>query len=334
MHPNIFTEFNDGNFTVQKSVRAFSSLAIDQAHEQNNEGVKGDGGAIGLTQNPDALRRWMISGPEIMRLTAEFETSIEGMHKKTSHTCHHEQTRSAQMMFAQQVKSLVAVMEELGNPFLEESNDLLRLDTKDIIDPLVAASLGQAEALGKQQYQEFVKERLLQRSVHISEPIKKNNLSLFSRLPVREKTKSSLQVTSLKSDVSLFSKLYISCQSRDGNLEEFFHHENQACPPSISQLGKLRMGTKSDLMKCLEKCVEPTNDVPHTDVVILDGAVIVNFLKPLAAKTFDDYALKDFLPYITNHLQNAARVDIVWDNYIQNSLKSQTRDNRGKGKRR
>ena len=29
---------------------------------------KGDGGAVGLTENPAALRRWMVSGPEMARL--------------------------------------------------------------------------------------------------------------------------------------------------------------------------------------------------------------------------------------------------------------------------
>lgn len=50
---------------VNKTVgRAFS---IDQANEQNNACVKGDGGAVGLTQNPAALQQWMVSGPEIAR---------------------------------------------------------------------------------------------------------------------------------------------------------------------------------------------------------------------------------------------------------------------------
>ena len=38
---------------LKKTRRAFSSIAIDQAHEQNNAAVKGDGGAAGLTQNSD-----------------------------------------------------------------------------------------------------------------------------------------------------------------------------------------------------------------------------------------------------------------------------------------
>ena len=55
-HPKIAEEFANGNFTVRKTSKAFSSMAIDQAHEQNNASVKGDGGAIGLTEDPSALR--------------------------------------------------------------------------------------------------------------------------------------------------------------------------------------------------------------------------------------------------------------------------------------
>uniref|UniRef100_H3ACQ8 Uncharacterized protein n=1 Tax=Latimeria chalumnae TaxID=7897 RepID=H3ACQ8_LATCH len=42
-----------GNFVVNKCGREFSALAIDQAHEQNNAVVKGDG-VIGFTKDPSA----------------------------------------------------------------------------------------------------------------------------------------------------------------------------------------------------------------------------------------------------------------------------------------
>ena len=75
-HPEIASEFNNGNFTVCKTRRVFSAMAIDQAHEQNNCAVKSDGGAIGLTQSPDALRRWIVAGPEVVRIISEFKASI------------------------------------------------------------------------------------------------------------------------------------------------------------------------------------------------------------------------------------------------------------------
>ena len=44
--PDVAQCFSAGKFTVQKSAKVFSSMAIDQAHEQHNKLVKGDGGAI------------------------------------------------------------------------------------------------------------------------------------------------------------------------------------------------------------------------------------------------------------------------------------------------
>ena len=55
LHPDIHREFVKGHFTVKKTSHAFSNLAIDQAHEQNNAVVKDDGGAVGLTECPAAL---------------------------------------------------------------------------------------------------------------------------------------------------------------------------------------------------------------------------------------------------------------------------------------
>ena len=64
-HPEVAIEFNEGKFTVRKTNRVFFAITIDQSHEQNNAYIKGDGGAVGLTDNPDALQRWMVAGPEV-----------------------------------------------------------------------------------------------------------------------------------------------------------------------------------------------------------------------------------------------------------------------------
>ena len=43
-NPDVFNHFNEGHFVITKSKRAFSSIGIDHAHEQDNKCVKGDGG--------------------------------------------------------------------------------------------------------------------------------------------------------------------------------------------------------------------------------------------------------------------------------------------------
>eukprot|EP00112_Aurelia_sp_Birch-Aquarium-sp1_P002123 Seg1231.2 transcript_id=Seg1231.2/GoldUCD/mRNA.D3Y31 product="hypothetical protein" protein_id=Seg1231.2/GoldUCD/D3Y31 len=49
-NPEAALGFGKGNFVIYKSEKAFSSIAIDHAHEQSNKVVKGDGGAVGLTE--------------------------------------------------------------------------------------------------------------------------------------------------------------------------------------------------------------------------------------------------------------------------------------------
>ena len=54
-----------------------SGLAIDQAHKQANAVVKGDGGANGVTKDPSALRRWMVSGPESSWSVNQYELPFQ-----------------------------------------------------------------------------------------------------------------------------------------------------------------------------------------------------------------------------------------------------------------
>ena len=61
-----------GNWVVFKTNNRFSAIPIDQAQENNNATVKGSGGAVGLTENPAAFRKWMLSGPEQAIILKEF----------------------------------------------------------------------------------------------------------------------------------------------------------------------------------------------------------------------------------------------------------------------
>ena len=80
-----------GNFTVTKTNRAFPSIGVDQAHEQNNKIVNVEGGAIGILDNETALMKWMIGGPEISRLVKEFNGRNQTDEEETKENLpHHE----------------------------------------------------------------------------------------------------------------------------------------------------------------------------------------------------------------------------------------------------
>ncbi|KAK2189653.1 hypothetical protein NP493_100g01004 [Ridgeia piscesae] len=56
------------HWVFTKTKQTFSSMLLDQAHEQNNKTVKGAGAAVCLTEYPDALKRWMVADPEQARI--------------------------------------------------------------------------------------------------------------------------------------------------------------------------------------------------------------------------------------------------------------------------
>ncbi|KAG0716069.1 hypothetical protein GWK47_010495 [Chionoecetes opilio] len=196
-------------------------------------------------------------------------------------------------------------MEEYGSPFTYDSADLVTMDTKVVMSEKVVESVRTAEELGTTQYQTFIQDRLSGSSECFYNPIHKNSLPLF-KSKRRKDYKASNKTKGLKNYVELFSRMYISCQSRDGDLDTFFEHENHPWPPALADNNEMRQTAKSDLMTCLEPLAEETGDGdPRPEIKIIDGAALVHTLDPkkTGAKTFGDYGSMVFLPYITKQLQ-------------------------------
>ncbi|KAJ8405993.1 hypothetical protein AAFF_G00308810 [Aldrovandia affinis] len=226
--------------------------------------------AIGVTEDPSALRRWMIAGPEVSHLVAQYEAAC-GTKEGTEHTSHHEETERAQRVFFENVEKLSQAMKDMGNPFQEESRDLLSLDTKDIAHHTAAELIGTHLEKCKVRFQEFMKGLEGEEESTFYEPIKKNRVDFFRQVPAS--VDSSKQKV-LKEDCQLFSKLFISCQSRECDLKEFFRHENQSHPAALSDGGKLHTCQKSHLTTILESQVTTPEAEPDADTIIIDGAAL------------------------------------------------------------
>ena len=147
-------------------------------------------------------------------------------------------------------------------------------------------------------------------------------LALFSTPQANQRSRSKEQVASLKTNCTFFSRPYIACQARQCNLDSFFEHENRACPPSISDMGQLRQGSKSGLMECLTKSSKPASIHLGIDDKALDGAAIVhNYGQARSLSIFEEYSQEMIIPYTTSQLETVSRVYIVWDKYLTNRLK-------------
>ena len=140
-------------------------------------------------------------------------------------------------------------------------------------------------------------------------PITQNTVAFFKQ----EQRVSSSKEKSLKGDCRLFSRLFISCQTRQCDLQEFFRHENQSSPASLSDGGKLHTCQKSQLTEILQAQVDIPERAPEVEVIMVDGSAMVNTTPPRTSKTFDDYAREDILPKIKFYGTIYKRVDVVFD---------------------
>ena len=63
--------------------------------------------------------------------------------------------------------------------------------------------------------------------------------------------------------------------------------------------------------------------MPTVDALLLDGAVIVNMLKPGASKTFQEYSQYVFLPYVISKLRNVRRAMLYGTDICRTASKQQ-----------
>ena len=157
------------HWVLSKTNNKFSAIPVDQAHEQENAYIKGSGGCIGLTENPVAFRRWMLSGPELARLQKQFEeqymSDADPEHPKNFKN--HEQGLAALKTFQWQVNSLFDTFIKTSNPFLDNFSELTTLDNRNCVENSVTAALHYLEDTGTTQYHDFVKKVIEDHSVSI-----------------------------------------------------------------------------------------------------------------------------------------------------------------------
>lgn len=106
------------------------------------------------------------------------------------------------------------------------------------------------------------------------------------------------------------------------NLKDFFSHEKQS---SLNDNGQLHTTQKSDLTEILR---------PEADITVIDGSALINTTPPQMSKTFDAYAQGDVNPKLESYGAKYQRIDVAFDVYTKDRLKSETRSKRGSSIRR
>lgn len=117
---------------------------------------------------------------------------------------HHEQGLATQKTCQRQVNSLSDTIRSMGNPFLDDFEELVTLDSCNCADKSVANTILILADTGKRQYEEFVKKVLDERTQSIHDLIKRNSLAVFRQPRHKTVTKDGKRIKVLQNNVALF----------------------------------------------------------------------------------------------------------------------------------
>ena len=325
-----------GHFMVQRSDKKLSLMGLDQSQEHSIRILKEDGGPKGLYNQVEEKMVIELSRAEVLRVVEEFEDGTAHINQETSQE-YPESSTSEQQKLLSQVSSLLELVEEqiIVDPYLETETELITLDTGEYMDPEVFGSLKQMPLIGKAMYDNFVQDRLEKCTTPLSDIIPKPHIYTFLQPPPVKIPKLGNKTTSYKSTAAVVTQMFISLLARpDSIMAEFFMREKAREPPALSDKGKLRTGTKSQILGCLPSMPGYGHDPTHKQapVVILDMAAVIHMVRPTRAKVFGDYTSMHLLIFMESQkTPRTTIIDVVWDCYHKHSLKNQTRTERQAG---
>ena len=139
----------------------------------------------------------MVSGPEVATVIEDLEHANKLMERRDG-VLHHDQIAfrkhlSVQKALKQVVCSLINVFEELGNPFEEESKDLLVLNSKEMLIQW-QWRLKHANKIVQKKFKTFTKESIVDRTKPLDDTIPHNRSTLFNGSTKKLESKQKQQL--------------------------------------------------------------------------------------------------------------------------------------------
>lgn len=211
----------------------------------------------------------------------------------------------------------------------------------------VVESISNIESIGQKKYELFVKERLVDQTKPVSDPIKHSGLKLFKYGLAKTKTKA-LSAKSKCADEKAQNQVLndiLSAKLSGRNITpDLLGHESSQFPPTMTKDGKMyHPGNKADILSCIipDEPEEVPHELPqcdrpdiHCTAAILDGSVVLRFLRPPPdCADIESYVRDIVKPYIESYfLRGYKRIDLIFDFYLPDSLKKEIRISRGTGK--
>ena len=201
----------------------------------------------------------------------------------------------------------------------------MSISTGTVASPDVSTDLLAEREKGEHAYKEF--EQRMQKGDCFHDPIKKIKFKTFTTMkskPAKGKTKEIV----VKADRRLFGNMVLIAQSRKLEMRDVLSHPLGPLPWALSNGdGTMKKTNKAVLSKHLESKVLPVEEVPHPNATIIFAMALMNKLQG-DIRTFSE--LSDHVFSQMFHAGHGSdRIDVVFDVYHSDSIKSAERIQRG-----
>ena len=339
----VLSEFQRGNFVVKRSDQKFNQVDPDQAMEWINGTGKKGGGIIGITKTTSALCRWTLSYNLRAHIAAETHAMYNNCPGSTH--VHNEASKSRQKRDNEDEMALLSAFQRFQVFASVSPGSLQNLVTKDLATEAILNSLLCAKELGQEEVNTFVEERMIvpeqgdKPDVPIHASLHRSKAKTFASLyEVVKDTNDKNKRNILKADRNVLQRIVTAYEAgRPVDLSTVLKHELLPVPLALAEMnGTLRTGNKSVLAEKLTEdivCPEAIELHDSSSYLIIDGqALVVALGKPDNAVTFGDLA-DIYVRAVLKAGSKYQRVDIVFDRYREETIKSPTRTRRTKAAR-
>ena len=165
------------------------------------------------------LERWIVTGPEISRVVEEFTGVNDDDDEELPHN---EEGYASQHRFQSHAKDLMELLLGKGNPFEEDSYDLVTLVNKVCESVAAVVSVHKVESIGQERYNNFKQSVLESNDTLLAAPIKRNNLLLFHEKKTQKKTAIKLRSQHFKHHAEFYGQAFLVLDSHGGGFRRVF----------------------------------------------------------------------------------------------------------------
>ena len=224
-YPETYQEFKRGLFVVKTIPGSFRAKSPDMRLEQTIQRSKtSPDGNIGQTRKLSYVSEWELVYHEMLAISNSFSDIIQpDAIKDIGAVPHHELKGSYSSQINISIERVAEFLERRGNPFQSAALAPHHILSTGEMVPQEVTDIG-FFSHGNNEYENFRKERFIDKDKHSSDTIHKVNLAKFSSVEPKTKT-ASRNIRSLNKKLGEAQKLYDIALSRGMPIEDILHFD-------------------------------------------------------------------------------------------------------------